>query len=142
MWIHIAVLSTFMLTILMIALNTDVFGLDQPDDDLYRNTFIFSTFVWLQVFNFINARSVRLHRSPYADLFNNATFLIIVGLIIVIQLLILLYGGDVFNVVPMAMGDWITSVLIGASVLVVGALVRLLGKGSVPEPKAEAEAVV
>ena len=51
------------------------------ETDLYRNSFLFNTFVWMQVFNAVNARSIRAERSPFTNLGRARSFLAIIGLI-------------------------------------------------------------
>jgi magnesium-transporting ATPase (P-type) len=106
---------------------TDNYSLSE-DSDAYRNAFLFNTFVWMQVFNAFNARSIRSNRSPFANLRQSTSFIAVIGIIVISQILIMTFGGSVFSVVDQSLADWAKSVAIGASFLLVGFGVRSVGR--------------
>ena len=59
---------------------------------------IFNTFVWLQIFNFFNARRIRDELNIFEGFFNNYLFLFIVFLIIFLQAFIVTHGSVAFHV--------------------------------------------
>ena len=132
MWRNILVTGTLMFAVLMTALfATDIFSLSN-DVDAYRNTFIFNTFVWMQVFNAFNARSIRPNRSPFANLINSRSFAAVLGIIVAAQVAIMFFGGSVFSIERQSAADWVKSILIGAAFIVVGVVVRAVGRASSP----------
>ena len=96
--------------------------------DIYRDSFLFNTFVWLQVFNAFNARSIRADRTPFANLRNSTSFLAIIALIAVSQIVIMAIGGSVFSVTQISASAWGLSLLIGVCIIPVGFGIRALGR--------------
>ncbi len=133
MWTSILTVGIYQIAVLAIVLTTGlvidehVFA-DSDANDLYRNTVVFNTFVWLQIFNWFNCRSVRFHRNPFKGLFKSTTFLSIVGIVIVLQTLIVEFGGEVFSTDGLTAGDFLKCVLVGATVLPVSWAVRAVGR--------------
>ena len=56
----------------------------------------------------------------------NPTFFAVMALIVVAQVLIVQYGGTVFDTVPLTVTDWVRIVVLTASVLIVGFVLRLV----------------
>ncbi|MGH9021916.1 MAG: cation transporting ATPase C-terminal domain-containing protein, partial [Acidimicrobiia bacterium] len=128
MWISVMSVGAYMLAVLLVILLTGVL-VDQDLPDRYRNTFLFNTFVWLQIFNELNSRSVRFYRSPFVGVFKSKSFLGVFGAIAIIQVIVVEFGGSVFSTGDGLSGsDWLKSVAIGATVLVVSAIVRAIGR--------------
>jgi Ca2+-transporting ATPase len=158
MWTHVLVLGVFMFVLLQVVLNTDLFmeagaaarhaadvlgGITDPTKqqiedagNIYRYTLLFNVFVWLQIWNEFNCRSVRFHRNPFRGLAESHTFLGIVAAIVVLQVVLIEFGGAVFSTVALSWRDWLVSVALGATTLVVGALVRIVGRATSPDPYA------
>ena len=107
-----------------------------PDETLYRYTLLFNVFVWFQIWNEFNCRSVRFNRNPFRGLLESRTFLGIVAVIVVLQVLLIEFGGQVFSTVPLSWRDWFVSVGLGATALVVGAVIRIVGRLVVSDPHA------
>ncbi len=141
MWTNVLSVSAYMLVVLLVVLLTDVLvaqdlpvgAVVAPDaaegaDKVYRYTFLFNAFVWMQIFNELNCRSVRFYRSPLAGLFKSFSFLSVAAIIIVLQVVLVEFGGDVFSTVALSGADWLKCILIGASVLGVSAVVRAVGR--------------
>ena len=63
-------------------------------------TFIFSTFIMMQVFNFINCRKIHEEKNVFSGLSNNSLFVIIICIIVFAQILMVTFGGIVFSVYP------------------------------------------
>lgn len=126
MWTNVLAIGLYMFVLLIVVLTTDVFT-DTTDSD-YRATFLFNTFVWLHIWNEFNSRSTRFNRSPFTGLHRSYTFLWVVAVIVALQFLIITFGGEVFSTVPLSLRDWGVSISLGATVLVVSALVRAVGR--------------
>eukprot|EP01126_Amoeba_proteus_P065235 TRINITY_DN923_c0_g3_i3.p1 TRINITY_DN923_c0_g3~~TRINITY_DN923_c0_g3_i3.p1 ORF type:complete len:199 (+),score=27.90 TRINITY_DN923_c0_g3_i3:214-810(+) len=96
-------------------------------------TFIFNTFVFLQVFNEINSRKVNKEFNVFSGIFSNGVFVGIILITIVVQILMVEYGGQAVSTVPLLRGSipnsayyWGWSVLLGSMSLPVGFLLRLI----------------
>ena len=91
-------------------------------------SWFFSFFVMLQFWNMFNAKAFMDGRSAFADLKDSKSFLFVAALILVGQYLIVTFGGQMFNVIPLSWTDW--GLIIGSSSLVlwVGEIARLFSK--------------
>jgi P-type Ca2+ transporter type 2C len=158
MWVHILTMGAFMFIVLQVILNTTLFI--DPDaakdaatatlakitnptkleiegaENIYQYTLLFNVFVWMQIWNEFNCRSVRFHRSPFRGLAESRTFLGIVGVIVVLQVLLIEFGGEVFSTVALSWDDWLLSIGLGGTVLVVGAVIRIAGRLTSSNPYA------
>ncbi len=70
-------------------------------------TIFFTTYVLFQVWNLFNTRSVRTDASGFRDPLSNRPLLLIALLIVALQALIVTVGGDLFQVQPLALVDWL-----------------------------------
>jgi P-type Ca2+ transporter type 2C len=106
-------------------------GAGQPSKEFpsltYRQvTIFFCVYVFFQVWNQVNCRSLSPRESGLRGLLANPTFLGIASLTVVGQLLIVQFGGAVFDVEPLAVIDWLVIAATTASVLVFAELMRRL----------------
>ena len=92
-------------------------------------SWFFSFFVLLQFWNMFNAKAFMEGRSAFAGLSHCKGFLLVAAIIVVGQYLIVTWGGEMFNVVPLSWQDW--TLIIGSTSLVlwVGELWRLIRLG-------------
>ncbi len=92
----------------------------------YELSWFFTFFVMLQFWNMFNAKAFLESKSAFANLEGSKTFLFVAILIVVGQYLIVTFGGEMFNVVPLVWKDW--GIIIGLSsvVLWVGEAYRLI----------------
>ncbi len=79
-------------------------------------SWFFTFFVMLQFWNMFNAKAFMEGRSAFARLGECGSFLFVAALIVVGQVLIVTFGGEMFNVVPLSLKDW--AIIIGSSSLV------------------------
>lgn len=85
----------------------------------------FAIFVMLQFWNLFNARALGLTQSALRGLSGNRGFLLIATVILVGQVLMTQFGGDVFRTTPLSGHNWL-EILLGTSVVLwVGELWRL-----------------
>lgn len=95
----------------------------------YRQvTIFFTVYVFFQVWNQINCRSLDPRESGLYRLFDNPQFLMIASLTVIGQVLIVTVGGRVFNVEPLGVIDWLVIVASTASVLVFAEVTRQVRK--------------
>ena len=92
-------------------------------------SWFFSFFVLLQFWNMFNAKAFMEGRSAFAGLSHCKGFLLVAAIIVVGQYLIVTWGGEMFNAVPLPWQDW--ALIIGSTSLVlwVGELWRLIRLG-------------
>lgn len=94
----------------------------------YNLSMFFTIFVMLQFWNMFNAKSFNSAGSAFRGLIKSPGFLLVSLLIIVGQILIVQFGGDVFRTVPLKFWDW-AMIIAGTSVVLwIGELIRFLKK--------------
>ena len=91
----------------------------------YEQSVFFTFFVMLQFWNMFNAKAYMTGCSAFKGLFSNYTFLAVCALIVVGQVLIVSFGGVMFNVVPLSLESWAVITVSTSVVLWVGEIVRL-----------------
>ena len=89
-------------------------------------TIIFNSFVFCQVFNEINSRTVIDEINVFKGFFTNFIFIFVIIVTCVLQFIIIQFTGKVFKVEPLDWSEWLSSVAIGAFSLVLGFLVRFI----------------
>lgn len=100
-----------------------------PGDARYQRSFLFNTFVFLQLFNEFNCRIVDDRSlNIFAGLSSNRFFAGILVSTVAVQILLIFFGGELFSTQPLKPVHWLLSVSIGAASLPLGLLVRLLPK--------------
>ena len=95
-------------------------------------TMLFTAFVLLQFWNLFNARVYGTNNSFIKGLFANKAFLLIMGIILVGQVLAVEFGGKVFRTVSLSMTDWLILLAVTCPVLIVGEVVRAIGRHRTP----------
>lgn len=101
-----------------------IFLQGQGGIDTHELTFFFTTFVLLQVWNLFNARVAGTNFSAFRHLNQNKSFVFIVLLILVLQMLIVSFGGDFFRTTPLSGKEWLGIVGATSLVLWIGELIR------------------
>jgi Ca2+ transporting ATPase len=92
-----------------------------------HSTIIFNVFIWLQVFNILNARILGTHLWPFTGLFTNSYMLC--GVILVIaafQIFAVEVAGSFMQTTNLSWKYWLVSIAFGAIELPYGILVRFL----------------
>lgn len=93
----------------------------------YQFTILFNTFVFMQVFNSINMRKLsKTELNVFNGIFSNGYYLIIQLIIIIGQVLLVSYGGRAVRTQPLSYLQHLICVLIGASTLLIGYIVKLI----------------
>ncbi|MDR1882335.1 MAG: calcium-translocating P-type ATPase, PMCA-type [Prevotella sp.] len=101
-----------------------------PDSEResYFLSCFFTVFVILQFWNMFNAKAYSTGKSALAGLNKSIGFVIAALIILVGQILIVVFGGEVFRTVPLTIRDW-GIITVGASfVLWTGELIRLFNR--------------
>jgi Ca2+-transporting ATPase len=87
-------------------------------------TIFFTVYVFFQVWNQINCRSLSPEESGLYRLFENPQFLMIASLTVIGQVIIVSVGGMIFHVEPLGVIDWLVIAASTASVLVFAEVAR------------------
>jgi P-type Ca2+ transporter type 2C len=93
-------------------------------------TIFFTVYVFLQVWNQINCRSLTHEQSGLRGLFRNRLFLLIASVTVVGQVLLVTFGGSVFAVEPLDWLDWLVIALATSGVLVFAEVSRVIRRAS------------
>lgn len=115
---NILVVSAFELGVCLFLLEggVSVLGLDEA----YISTFVFNTFVLLQLLNEFNSRSIDNWLEGWKGLWRDKLFLAVVVFLAAAQVLIVELGGSFFQMTPLPPFYWLLSVGIALTVLPVG----------------------
>lgn len=76
-------------------ITTFVTPLECSDTELYKKTFMFAFFIYSIIFNSLNTRSERFNLFEHIN--ENKNFMVVMGIILVLQTIIIEFGGQVFN---------------------------------------------
>lgn len=117
-----AALFVAVLMVLLFAMNVSG-GLTE-----YELSLFFTFFVMLQFWNTFNAKAAFTGRSALAGLGGCRSFLGVLALVLVGQVLIVTFGGRMFNVVPLGLLDWAVIIAVTSLTLWIGEVVRLFGR--------------
>ncbi len=97
-------------------------------------TIFFTVYVFFQIWNQINCRSLDPYESGLHRLWDNPQFLMIASLTLIGQILIVQFGGPIFSVEPLRLTDWLAIAAATASVLAFGELARRVRRLSLARP--------
>jgi Ca2+-transporting ATPase len=92
----------------------------------YTSTFVFNAFVYMQVFNLINARVAGQDFSVFDGLFSNPYFIIIFVSIAGLQAILSELAGVAFETYHMQAEHWGISLGFGVGSLIIGAILRFI----------------
>jgi len=108
-------------------------SVDVDDQTTVLQTMIFNTFVFLQVFNEVNSRRVNGEHNVFQNIHKNWIFLAIVAITVVVQTVIIVVSGPVFDITyPPGIGwqHWLTCLLFASFTLIWGQIIFFI-----PVPK-------
>ena len=92
------------------------FGAPKNELSAYELSLFFSIFVFLQFWNMFNAKAYRTGKSTFYNIGKSQGFILIATVIVIGQVFITTFGGQMFNVTPLKLTDW--TIIIGATSLV------------------------
>lgn len=95
------------------------------DKAAYFLSYFFTVFVMLQFWNMFNAKAFGTGKSSFAGINKCSAFIGVLLLILIGQILIVTFGGDVFRTVPLVIRDWLIITAGTSLVLWIGEIVRL-----------------
>lgn len=128
MWKMIIGQSIYQLVVTFILhfAGTTILSYQSPVEKARMNTFVFNTFVWMQIFNQLNCRRLDNHFNIFEGVHRNYFFIIINAVMIGGQVMIVFVGGRAFSVVKLNAANWAYSVVLGALSIPVGVIIRLI----------------
>lgn len=89
-------------------------------------SWFFTFFVMLQFWNMFNAKAAFTGYSAFRDMKHSKSFLWVALMILIGQILIVTFGGRMFNVVPLCIEDWGIIIFTTSFVLWIGELIRFI----------------
>ena len=84
-------------------------------DNIYLMTAFFGLFIFVGIFNCFNARTHRLNL--FSHLLENKVFMIIIGIILIIQIYLIYYGGTLFRTAGLTLKEFIYMVILASTVI-------------------------
>lgn len=126
MWRNIGMQAGFQLPVLLILLFWGGEMMDVDDGSKEHYTIIFNSFVFCQIFNEFNARSLFNDWRVFRGLQKNWIFIGVIVTTVVIQFLLVTFGGSFAGTKALSAEQWVTTVGIGAIALPVGTLARFI----------------
>ncbi|ORY43691.1 calcium ATPase [Rhizoclosmatium globosum] len=96
-------------------------------------TIVFNTFVLMQVFNQANCRRINSNINIFTGIFENPFFGSVFTFVVVVQALIIEYGGVTFQTTPLNGPQWTFCILVGFTSIPWGLIIRLIPNDIFPE---------
>ncbi len=127
MWWSILITGGIFTALLLVVL----WHLEKGGMPLYDLSLFFTTFVMLQFWNMFNARAFQTGQSALR-LKGCKGFNFIAGCILIGQILIVTFGGQMFNVTPLSFRHWVMIICGTSVVLWIGEAIRLFRRRSQP----------
>ncbi len=91
----------------------------------YELSLFFTIFVMMQFWNLFNAKALHTNASAFKNIHRSPSFVLIVLLILVGQIIIINFGGAMFNVTAITLDDWVAITVVTSLTLWLGELIRL-----------------
>jgi Ca2+-transporting ATPase len=129
MWKHVlgqGLFQTALLLLLTLHPQGHVWLLAPEHAGLQHNTMIFNVFVWCQMWNMFNCRRVHDETDVFADVLSSKLLTNILLVIGVGQFVIITFCGELASTVPLSFDQWVLSIVLGASALPLGSVLRSL----------------
>ncbi|XP_042315274.1 LOW QUALITY PROTEIN: plasma membrane calcium-transporting ATPase 1-like [Sceloporus undulatus] len=101
--------------------NGRIAPLEAPPTQHY--TLIFNTFVMMQIFNEVNARKIHGERNVFSGIFTNSIFCGITLGTLVVQIVIVQFGGKPFSCTKITLEQWLWSIFFGMGTLLWGQVI-------------------
>lgn len=98
---------------------------------LYRSnetymTAFFGLFIFSGIFNCFNAHTSRIN--ILSNIINNKMFILVISFIVIVQILLIYYGGKIFRTVPISFKEFIIMIIISATVIPIDIIRKILYK--------------
>jgi P-type Ca2+ transporter type 2C len=131
---NIVVLGSYFIGLILLVQATDLLGLskykDSPNFGLMSASLVFNCYVWFQIFQMFNARSVMAGRSAFANISKSRSFFMIMAFVIVMQFALIQFGGTALNTAPLPLDVWIKIIALGATAVIAGEVLRFVQRAT------------
>ena len=97
-------------------------------NDKYFMTAFFALFIFMSIFNSFNARTTRINL--FANIKENKVFLIVMFLIIIVQLYLIYYGGDLFRAFGLTIKEIELTLILAITVIPIDWIRKLVIKSN------------
>lgn len=142
MWLFIIGHTIYQLTVLFTLLyaGADLLNIDDGRNRELRATpgahftVIFNTFVFMQIFNEINARKIHGEWNVFSGIHRNVVFLCVVVGQLTVQIIIIEFGGPVFTTSGLTLDLWLWCIFLGSVELLVQQILVLIPVKRIPLP--------
>ena len=84
-------------------------------NESYLYTAFFGLFIFIDIFNSFNARTDRLN--IFANIYKNKMFIFIIGFIVVVQIILIYFGGNVFRTTGLSLFELEVMILFASTVI-------------------------
>jgi magnesium-transporting ATPase (P-type) len=84
-------------------------------DSKYLMTAFFGLFIFVGIFNSFNARTHRLNL--LSNLYQNKAFIIVISFIIIVQIILIYFGGDLFRTYGLNLFEFLIMIILSATVI-------------------------
>jgi len=98
-------------------LDIDESTVDKHQRNWHHLTVVFNVFVWMQIFNEVNARKVNNERNVFVGIHRNTMFWIIIIISVIAQILLVQIFGEFAQTVPLRWIDWGYCIVWGAGTI-------------------------
>lgn len=123
---NIAVQFLFQMTMLGYLLFEGANDFETVEGSRQHFTIIFNAFVFCQVFNELNARSIGDDIDVFHGLSKNLLFIQILAFTVVAQFVLVQFGGDFVRTAPLTQNQWVKCFVLGSLSLPLGGFMRLI----------------
>ena len=89
-------------------------------------TAYFAMFIFIGIFNSFNARTYRIN--IFANILKNKIYLLVIGFIIIVQIYLIYFGGDLFRTYGLTAKEFFIILIMALSVWPVDALRKIILK--------------
>ncbi|KRZ72581.1 Plasma membrane calcium-transporting ATPase 3, partial [Trichinella papuae] len=107
-------------------------GIGKRGEPTQHFTIIFNTFVFMTMFNMFNSRKIHDERNVFDRVGKNPLFTIIWISCVVLQIVIVEFGGYALSTVSLTLVQWLWCLFLGISVLLWGQLIISIPSWSIP----------
>lgn len=94
--------------------------------DHTHGTILFNTFVFCQIFNEYNSKSLTDKWDVYSDILVNHMFLLVSAITIALQLFLIYLGGEFLRVTPLTGNQWLVTLGLAALTFPIGIIMRFI----------------
>lgn len=106
----------------------DIMGASKLTGEFAFSSVLFTTYIFMQVFNLFNARVIKPGTSVFRNLYQSKSFLGVMAAIIVVQFVITTFGHTFFHTQALPLYMWGKIIIVGIATLLLGTLLRAAGR--------------